>query len=156
MQVILLVGRAGIVTWGGYDLAEGIVLQRVLGDQIHVISGRIMVFIKQTVRIDKVGVQTADFLCLFIHHIRKCFQRAAADFVCQHNRSLICRWKHDCIEQLFYGKCFSQNDAAGRNTAAVGNVDFINIVLQFSGEGQLLTQVGEMLEGEDGGHNLGQ
>ena len=115
-----------------------------------------MVFIKQTVRIDKVSVQTADFLCLFIHHIRKCFQRAATDFVCQHNRSLICRWKHDCIEQLFYGKCFSQNDTAGGNTAAVGNVDFIDIVLQLCGKGDFLAQIIKMFQRQDCCHDFGK
>ena len=115
-----------------------------------------MIFVEQTIGVDKVGAGAAKLPGFVVHHLRKSFQRTVANLIGEHDSSLVGRGQHDGVQQLFDGQRFIEHNAAGRNTAAVGNVDFINIVLQLGGKGQLLTQVGEMLEGEDGGHNLGQ
>ena len=59
VQVFLLVGGAGVVAWGGHDFAEGLVLQGILGNQVHIVGGGVVVGIEQAVGIDEVGVLTA-------------------------------------------------------------------------------------------------
>ena len=67
----LLVGRVHRIFGLSKILQEVWRGQRVAGDQRHVVGGGIVVVIVQPVWIDKVGVDAAQVLHLFVHHLHK-------------------------------------------------------------------------------------
>lgn len=56
VAVLIFVGWVGGVGNGGNDLREGLVFHGVLGNQVHIVGGGVVVFVKETVGVGEVGV----------------------------------------------------------------------------------------------------
>ena len=90
--------------------AEFFMREEFSGNQGHIIGACIVLFIKQTVRIDKVGILTAKLFCSRIHHIREFVQRTA-HFFSKARCHFVGGSDEQRIQTLLYCECLSRIDS---------------------------------------------
>ena len=100
-RLIMLVRRRNGVACRPGNNPEGLVLVCRFGNQRHIVRRRVMVLVKQTVRIGKMRVGTSQLRRFFVHHVHKMLHRTA-NMLRHCVGTFICRIQHNRVQALLH------------------------------------------------------